>query len=152
MKVLIISILFFSAASCADFSPPKPVEIVTPRIVTEEVKDEYPYFMVTFKNDHTVWYNTVASESDSVDKKIDPPVKEKLKAAIADYKKDCEKTGKKITCLLKGDNLAKYEDFKPVLEAFKENEIYKFKMVTMLEQLPVAQPIKKDTIRKGRNS
>ena len=134
MRVLIISILFFSASSCVDFSPAEPVEIVTPKSVTVEIKDEYPYLMVTFKNDHTVWYNTVTSESDSTDEKINPPIKEKLKAAIADYKKDCEKTGKKITCILKGDNPAKYENFKPVLEAFKENEIYKFKMLTLDEE------------------
>jgi biopolymer transport protein ExbD len=38
--------------------------------------------------------------------------------------------------MIKGDNSAKYPDFKRVLEAFKRNDIYKFKLVTSPEEAP----------------
>ncbi len=44
--------------------------------------------------------------------------------------------GKKINYLIKGDNGAKYPDFKRVLEAFKRNEIFKFQLVTSPEEAP----------------
>ena len=45
--------------------------------------------------------------------------------------------GTKINYLIKGDNAAKYPDFKRVLEAFKRNDIYKFQLVTSPESAPV---------------
>ena len=45
-------------------------------------------------------------------------------------------TGSKISYLIKGDNAAKYPDFKRVLEAFKRNDIYKFQLVTSPESAP----------------
>ena len=45
-------------------------------------------------------------------------------------------TGSKLQYLIKGDNQAKYPSFKMVLNAFKKNEIFKFKMITMLEDVP----------------
>jgi len=44
--------------------------------------------------------------------------------------------GSKISYLVKGDNAAKYPDFKRVLEAFKRNDIYKFQLVTSPEAAP----------------
>jgi biopolymer transport protein ExbD len=44
--------------------------------------------------------------------------------------------GKKLQYLIKGDNSAKYPAFKMVLNAFKKNEIFKFQMITMLEDVP----------------
>lgn len=45
-------------------------------------------------------------------------------------------TGSKLQFLIKGDNQAKYPAFKMVLNAFKKNDIFKFKMITMLEDVP----------------
>jgi biopolymer transport protein ExbD len=45
-------------------------------------------------------------------------------------------SGKKLQYLIKGDNSAKYPSFKMVLNAFKKNDIYKFQMITMLEDVP----------------
>lgn len=45
-------------------------------------------------------------------------------------------SGRKINYLVKGDNSAKYPAFKQVLGAFKRNDIYKFNLVTMLEDAP----------------
>ena len=44
--------------------------------------------------------------------------------------------GKKINYLVKGDNDAKYPDFKNVLSAFKRNDIYKFQLITAAEDAP----------------
>lgn len=45
-------------------------------------------------------------------------------------------SGKKLQYLIKGDNSAKYPSFKMVLNAFKKNDIFKFQMITMLEDVP----------------
>ena len=45
-------------------------------------------------------------------------------------------SGKQLQYLIKGDNNAKYPAFKMVLNAFKKNDIFKFKMITMLEDVP----------------
>ena len=45
-------------------------------------------------------------------------------------------SGKKLKFLIKGDNSAKFPAFKNVLTAFKKNDIFKFQMITMLEDVP----------------
>jgi biopolymer transport protein ExbD len=50
-------------------------------------------------------------------------------------------TGKKLLYLIKGDNNAKYPAFKQVLNAFKKNEIFKFQMITMLEDAPAGSEL-----------
>jgi biopolymer transport protein ExbD len=45
-------------------------------------------------------------------------------------------SGKQINYMIKGDNNAKYPNFKNVLEAFKRNEIFKFQLVTAPEDVP----------------
>lgn len=45
-------------------------------------------------------------------------------------------SGKQLKYLIKGDNNAKYPTFKSVLNAFKKNDILKFQMITMLEDVP----------------
>ncbi|GAB4094258.1 biopolymer transporter ExbD [Flaviaesturariibacter terrae] len=49
--------------------------------------------------------------------------------------------GKQVDYMIKGDNSSKYPDFKHVLEAFKRNDIYKFKLVTMPEEAPPGSPL-----------
>jgi biopolymer transport protein ExbD len=50
-------------------------------------------------------------------------------------------TGRKLQYLIKGDNNAKYPAFKQVLTAFKKNEIFKFQMITMLEDAPAGSEL-----------
>jgi len=59
-------------------------------------------------------------------------------------------TGKKLQYLIKGDNSAKYPAFKQVLNAFKKNDIYKFKMITMLENAPTGSEL--DIIRRKQKA
>ena len=49
--------------------------------------------------------------------------------------------GQKLLYLIKGDNSAKYPAFKQVLNAFKKNEIFKFQMITMLEDAPAGSEL-----------
>ena len=55
-------------------------------------------------------------------------------------------TGKQLKYLIKGDNEAKYPAFKQVLNAFKKNEIFKFQMITALEDAPAGSEL--EIIRK----
>ena len=59
-------------------------------------------------------------------------------------------TGKQLKYLIKGDNEAKYPAFKQVLNAFKKNEIFKFQMITALEDAPAGSEL--DIIRKRQKS
>jgi hypothetical protein len=52
--------------------------------------------------------------------------------------------GTRINYLIKGDNAAKYTDFKRVLEAFKRNDIYKFQLVTSPEAAPEGTDLYKE--------
>jgi len=45
-------------------------------------------------------------------------------------------SGRVLKYLVKGDNAAKYPAFKMVLDAFKKNDIFKFNLITMLEDAP----------------
>lgn len=45
-------------------------------------------------------------------------------------------SGRRIDYLIKGDNGAKYPDFKNILSAFKRNDIYKFQLITSPEAAP----------------
>jgi biopolymer transport protein ExbD len=53
-------------------------------------------------------------------------------------------SGKKINYLVKGDNSAKYPDFKNVLSAFKRNDIYKFQLITAAEDAPPGTELYKE--------
>jgi biopolymer transport protein ExbD len=58
-------------------------------------------------------------------------------------------SGRKLQYPIKGDNNAKYPAFKQVLNAFKKNEIFKFQMITMLEDAPASELA---IMRKGKSS
>lgn len=45
-------------------------------------------------------------------------------------------TGEKFNLIVKGDNLAKYPQFKNVISAFKKSEQFKFSMITNPEGIP----------------
>ena len=56
--------------------------------------------------------------------------------------------GTKMNLLVKGDNEAKFPTFKAVMDAFKKNEIFKFKIVTNPEGVPPGSELEK----KSRNA
>ena len=49
-----------------------------------------------------------------------------------------------MTLLVKGDNLAKYPAFKNIKDAFKRNDVYKFKIVTNPEGVPTDSELYKN--------
>jgi biopolymer transport protein ExbD len=53
-------------------------------------------------------------------------------------------SGKKINYLIKGDNNAKYPAFKEILSSFKRNDIYKFQLVTAVEDVPIGSELYKE--------
>lgn len=49
--------------------------------------------------------------------------------------------GRQVDYMIKADNASKYPDFKRVLDAFKRNDIFKFKLVTTPEEAPAGTPL-----------
>lgn len=45
--------------------------------------------------------------------------------------------GRKVDFMIKGDNNAKYPSFKGVIDAFRKNQLYKYKLITDPEGVPV---------------
>ena len=129
MRIALSAILFF-LVSCSNFSPQEPVEVKAPNVVESSTVDKYPYLVVEIRSDHSVWYKAVKKESDTGLIKIDSPVTETLKDKIAAYKKEMGET--KTEYLIRTST--SYAEFKAILEAFKMNEIYKFKMITLDEE------------------
>jgi biopolymer transport protein ExbD len=52
-----------------------------------------------------------------------------------------------LNLLVKGDNQALYPSFKNIKEAFKQNEIYKFKVVTNSESAPEGSELAKEALK-----
>jgi biopolymer transport protein ExbD len=56
-------------------------------------------------------------------------------------------TGAKLNLIVKGDNLAKYPQFKNVITAFKKNDQFKFQMITNPEGVPQGTDLWKKYMR-----
>ena len=130
IKILTSFILFFLASSCADFSPPKPVEVKAPTSVTTSSVEEYPLFLVDLRKDHSVWANAVTSDEYKELEKVPEPIKESLERLIIEYTNSCEKNNKRASYLIRGNNSITYVEFKLAVEAFKSANVYKFKMIS----------------------
>lgn len=55
--------------------------------------------------------------------------------------------GQQVSYMIKGDNAAKYPQFKNVLDAFKKNDIFKFQLVTAPEEAPIGSDLYKQRER-----
>jgi len=109
------------------WEPAAPVE-VTPSSLTVKQFPELPALMVEVKKDKSAWYRIWIKADDTVMKRINQPIKENLKKIIADYNEWIRKENKKGDYYIKGDVSLQYPDFKEILAAFKENDVYKYKM------------------------
>ena len=56
---------------------------------------------------------------------------------------------KKINYMIKGDNNAKYPQFKEILNSFKRNDIYKFQLITAVEDVPAGTELSKERAGQG---
>ena len=115
------------------WEPAETVEIATPSSITVKDLPESPALIVEFRKDSTVWCQIMTNDDDTAMKKINPPIGENLKKIVADYKEMMTKENIIPTYFLKGNSTIKYPAFKEVLSAFKENDVYKFKMITAAE-------------------
>lgn len=61
-------------------------------------------------------------------------------------------SGKQLKYLVKGDNEAKYPNFKMVLGAFKRNDIYKFNLITSQEDAPLGSDLYKSRQKQKEKS
>ena len=52
-------------------------------------------------------------------------------------------SGRTINFFIKGDNDSKYTAFKSVIDAFKKNEVYKYKLITNPEGVPAGSELEK---------
>ncbi len=57
--------------------------------------------------------------------------------------------GSTMNLMVKGDNNAKYPSFKGVIDAFKKNDLMKFKMITNTEGVPEGSELYKKNMTKG---
>lgn len=55
--------------------------------------------------------------------------------------------GAKLNFLIKGDDAAKYSTFKAVVDAFKQNDEYKYNLVTNAKQVPEGSELYKKNLR-----
>jgi biopolymer transport protein ExbD len=60
--------------------------------------------------------------------------------------------GHQIDFMIKGDNNAKYPEFKGVIDALRANEIFKYKLVTDPRGVPVGSELYKSQMENGGNS
>lgn len=74
------------------------------------------------------------NEADSSTRKVQNPTVGDIKAVIATAKEKVEKAGKRFSVLIVSDNnAADYKTFKLVIDALKDQNIFKFSMITTAE-------------------
>lgn len=67
-----------------------------------------------------------------------------MRAAVSAFQ------GSTMNLLVKGDNKAKYPSFKGVIDAFKKNDQFKFKMITNPEGVPAGSELYKKNLTKTK--
>ena len=105
-----------------------PVKIKNPTTVTTQEIPNDNAFIIEIRKDHSVWYQIISPLNKMALQKVNTPITKNLKNIIADYERSSP--GIKKTYLIKGDGEAKYPDLVQVLDALKENNIYKYNLVT----------------------
>jgi len=141
MRIITIYILSFIQllflSSCVDPTASKPIEISTPVSVSTTYLEEIPSFLIEIRQDHSVWYQILSDDSSGI-VKVKEPIKETLKKAIANFKELYTKKQVRTTYRVKGNVNTKFELFNKVIDALKENEIYKYNLVTSDEEISQA--------------
>ena len=113
-----------------DFTPPEPVAVQTPASVTAQELPSDNAFLIEIRKDNSVWYQILSPTNKVSPQKINGPITKNLKNIIANYEKSSPDQPK--TYLLKGDGKSTYTSFEKVINALKENNIYKYNLVTAI--------------------
>jgi biopolymer transport protein ExbD len=108
-------------------TPPEPVAITTPGTAVSELPDKNA-FLIEIKEDNSVWYQPLSPNSGQVLQKVKDPVSNNLQKIIADH--EAANSGIKISYLIKGHPKTSYPVFEKVINALKENNIFKYNLVT----------------------
>jgi biopolymer transport protein ExbD len=110
------------------FEPPFPVKIETPNSNTTQELPNDNAFLIEIRKDNSVWYQILAQTNKMDPQKVNEPITKNLKNIIAEYEKSL--TDKPKTYLIKGDSKSTYPAFEKVINALKENKVYKYNLVT----------------------
>lgn len=111
-----------------DWAPPEPIAITTPASVTSQTIPKKNAIIIELRKDQSVWYTILGAGFDSLSHIVKKPVTQNLKSVIADFEKKL--SGIRKDYLIKGDKDARYTIFEQVIEALKQNNIYKYNLVT----------------------
>lgn len=111
-----------------DWAPPEPVAITTPRSVISQSLPENNAIIIEMRKDQSVWYTILAEGFDASPQPVKKPITQNLKSVIADFEQKLP--GIRKDYLIKGDKAATYPTFEKVIEALKQNNIYKYNLVT----------------------
>jgi biopolymer transport protein ExbD len=107
---------------------PAPAKIKNPTTVTTQEIPNDNVFIIEIRKDNSVWYQFLSLVNKMVPQKVNTPITKNMKNIIADYENST--SGKKITYLIKGDPKSRYTEFEQVMNALKQNNIYKYNLVT----------------------
>jgi len=118
----------FLKAEDYDWTPPEPVAITTPGSVTSQHLPTNNAIIIEMRKDQSVWYTILAEGFDAPPHPVKKPITQNLKSVIADFEKKLP--GIRKDYLIKGDKAATYPTFEKVIEALKQNNIYKYNLVT----------------------
>lgn len=109
------------------FSPSEPVPMSTPVSVTSPPADDF-VFHIELKKDITVWYTMLTPENKPAPAQVKEPVLQNLKKAIALFKQAYP--DQRLNFLIQAYRDATYPQFETIVTALRENEIYKYNLMT----------------------
>ncbi|MBL7748075.1 MAG: biopolymer transporter ExbD [Chitinophagaceae bacterium] len=122
--------IIFSAAT--NMKPPEQIVVTMPQSVVSTELPETGAFLIEIRKGGSVWYRVLSPDPvDSAFHKVDSPITENLKKAIAEFKVRFHDIKKDY--LIKGHEVTSYKSFEEVIKALKENDILKYNLVTSLE-------------------
>jgi biopolymer transport protein ExbD len=106
----------------------EPVKIKTPiTVATREIPHDNT-FIIEIRKDNSVFYQFMSLVNKMGPQKVNEPITKNLKEIIADYEKSLPDKPKNY--LIKGDSKSTYPTFEKVINALKENKVYKYNLVT----------------------
>ncbi|MBL7725197.1 MAG: biopolymer transporter ExbD [Chitinophagaceae bacterium] len=114
-----------------NWEPPEPVSVTTPGSVITQKLPENNAIIIELRKDQSVWYTILGAGFDSLRHELKKPITQNLQFVIADFEKRLPGVRKEY--LIKGDRDVTYPTFKKVIEALKQNNIYKYNLVTSEE-------------------
>ena len=127
--LLFLSVSFMVMRIVSAVKEPEPLTVTTPTSVA--VSSEPHYALVFFLNDdNTIGYKTSADWRKADQIIINPGNSENIQKVITDAELNFKSLNKKMEIVIKNDKGGKYPQFKTLIDALKEKEIFKFSMIT----------------------